>query len=140
VEAQVALGRRIEAVSAAEVIALDAAGALPVDHRAPAPGQRRPTRDEWSALSWLVEWDGRRVAGVAAYRDLYDYHGARDAREIVTVQGTPRAATELVRAIIGAALSEGRSCIGAVDAENVGMRRFLAKQGVATRCLFEALP
>jgi|SRR5208283_4933989 len=134
----VAVGRRIEAVSAAEVIALDAAGALPPQPPMEIP-RRAPTRAEWEALSWLLALDGPRVIGVAAYRDVYDYHVAADVREIIVVNGRARGCIELLRHMSDGAFALDRRLVGNVSIRNRPMQKLLGRvsRSMPSRLVFE---
>ena len=98
------------------------------------------------AQTWAASWQGnktddrgfRRVAGLAAFVDRYDYHSSSDVREIVYLAGSPRSVAELVQWIRAEAHVVGRRCLGGFDLENAGLRRMLKRfSGVETRIVIE---
>lgn len=124
-------------------------GKLPDVPNPPQPGIlgfRKPGLREMEALTWVAEWEGtqrdgnglRTVSGLAAYRDLYDFHTASDVREIVYFAGSPRAVVDIVRSIITQAYACGRRTIGALDLSNTKMERLMTEVGgKSTRVVLE---
>lgn len=142
--------RRIEVLPPLLVSLLHDAGKLPAVPRLPdrsAFGFREPTFADMRVLSWAAQWEGhrvdemgfRKVAGIAAFRDGYDFHTASDVREIVYLAGSPRAVVELVRWIRDRAMAENRRTIGSLDLSNMGLRKALGRIGShETRIVVEA--
>lgn len=142
--------RAVERVPALFVGLLEDAGKLPL---LPSPiaslgqhGTHRPaTLTEVAALSWIVAWDGpkldangfRKAAGVAAYRDVFDYHTSSDVREIIHIAGTRRGTIDLLRYMRAEANALGLRCIGSVDLDNTAMVAVLQQMGTLTRVVFE---
>jgi hypothetical protein len=142
--------RTIERVPVLLIGLLEAGGLLPqVPHPVAELPQRGARRDatlaEAAALTWLVAWDGpklagggfRRAAGVASYRDTYDQHTSSDVREITHIAGSARSVRDLLHFMRAGA--PGR-LMGVVDARNARMLAILAKLGAqrAERVVFEA--
>jgi hypothetical protein len=132
--------RRIEHVSPAGMALLEANGQLPERHgRRLGRTPQRPARiDEVSAYAWLVEWDGATVAGFDAYEDRYDPHTSSDVRDIVCLNGSRRAAYNLLKHIVEDARLRGLRTMGAIDLDNVTLAAILTALGhTATRITYE---
>jgi hypothetical protein len=101
-------------------------------------GFRRPTLEDVTKFVWLCAWEGdrvdehgfRKVAGVSAYRDVYDYHACAEVRECVSLSGSPRACFELVEYMRVEALTKNRRFMGTFDLDNVQLREALKRTGL----------
>lgn len=142
--------RHIEEVPALLVQLLHDCGKLPTP---PSPvdrsvlGFRMPTLRDLNDYTWLCQWQGERVnergfcnvAGIAAYRDTFDFHSASEVRECVSLIGSPRACFALVECMMGDARLCGRRFVGSFDADNVLLKRALERLGMRqTRITMEA--
>ena len=130
---------RCRPIAASLVSAIDAAGKLPrpvfgfIRH----PDSRDPTQEEAEALSWLTVWDREPTSGpegIAAYRDVYDYHTGRDVREVIYLAGGRRACFDVLHA-----MADGpRRLVGTFDMDNQRLFRFVERLGgIPTRIYFE---
>jgi hypothetical protein len=108
-------------------------------------GFRSPGLSEMQHYTWIVEWEGqrldergfRKVAGVAAYRDDYDYHSLSDVRELVSLSGSGRSVRNLVLWMRDDARVKERRLIGSFERANEPLKSFLAEIGfVETPRLF----
>jgi hypothetical protein len=133
--------RTIEEVPTLFVNLLHDCGKLPKSSREPDPnglGFRKPTLEDAAKFVWLCAWEGHRVdehgfrnvAGVAAYRDVYDYHSYAEVRECVSLGGSPRACFELVDYMRSKALMKNRRFIGTFDLDNEQLREALERTGL----------
>jgi len=145
--------RSIERVPVLLIGLLDAAGNLPllpphIDGLGRASRARAATLDEAASLTWLAAWDRPRIdakgakiqkpVGIAAYRDVFDYHTGTDVREVVHIAGTRRAVYELMRTMRDQARIVGLRLIGSIAVENTAMAAVLkGLGGEMTRVVFE---
>lgn len=143
--------RSIERVPALFIGLLEEAGKLPalplhIERLGRTAKARAASLSEVTALTWIAAWDGPKIdgagfvkpVGVAAYRDVFDYHTASDVRELVHVAGTPRSVRDLVVFLRDEARGEKRRLIGSIDVENVQMAALLKRVGgEMTRVVFE---
>jgi hypothetical protein len=125
--ASMVYGRRVLAIPPLLVMLLKDLDRLPKIPNEPDPtvfGYRFPSLAEMEAVTWIAEWESRQVddqgrfirpAGLAAYRDVYDYHTASDVREVVLVAGSRRAVVAMTRWMIASARASGRRLIGAAQ-------------------------
>lgn len=134
-----AASRPIEAVPAALVMLMAAAGKLPVLARPPKQfGFREPGLEETAALVWVFQWQGcrvdatgiRRPIGLCAYWDRYDFGSASDVREIVYLDGSKRSVFDIIRYLRVKTHDDGRRLVGGVVASNEKQLKTLLKLGV----------
>jgi hypothetical protein len=133
--------RIVEVVPALLVMMLKDMGKLPGVPTPPTGqhfGFRSPMLPEMESVVWAATWGGKHLAangsfnpvmGLAAYRDIYDFHTASDVRDVVYITGTPRAVVELMRTLEAQASELGRRLIGSFELDNDGMKRMMGRLG-----------
>lgn len=126
--------RRIRFASAYAVGLLAAQGDLPrvpaaIAAMAERPNAVVPTRELAEKLTYLLAWEGERVAGVASYHDRFCYHTMREVREITSIAGSRRAVIDLVAHIKADASALDRTTVGVIDESNLAMAGVLARFG-----------
>jgi hypothetical protein len=132
--------RCIEMIPALLVMMLNDLGKLPDIPNLPQPGVlgfRKPELSDMESVKWLAEWEGprtdkdgfRRVAGLAAFRDLYNWHSASDVREVVAIRGSCRAVVDLTVWMRDDAMSHNRRLIGLFEKCDVGLAQLIARLG-----------
>jgi hypothetical protein len=145
--------RCIEMIPALLVMMLNDLGKLPDIPNLPQPGVlgfRKPELSDMEAVKWLAEWCGprtdkdgfRKVAGLACFRDLYEWHSASDIREVVAIRGSRRAVANLTIWMRDDARSHNRRLSGSFERFDVGLAQLMARLGgkPTTRVLWEYLP
>jgi hypothetical protein len=128
----------IERVPALFVSQLLAQGILPaapeaVIASAHVPERRDMTIQEAAALTWVICGPFHRPRGVAAYRDVFDYHVSADVREVIHIAGSRRAVVSLARFLRDDARTLSRRCVGTMDLSNKPMIHLLGRGGCAFR-------
>lgn len=133
--------RSVEVIPALLVMMLNDLGKLPEIPNLPdgsSFGFRKPTLEDMQSLTWVAYWEGkktdmdgfRKVSGLAAFRDLYDWHSASDVRELVSIRGSKRACTLLTKWILADGLAHNRRLVGAIQiAGDWKLSRFMNNLG-----------
>lgn len=100
-------------------------------------GFRKPVFADMESVKWLAVWEGsrtdsdgfRKVAGLATYRDIYDWHRSADVREILALRGSRRSIVALVRHLVASAIEDERLLVGAVQEGDVALIHLLERLG-----------
>lgn len=132
--------RVLEVIPALLVMMLSDLGKLPEIPNLPKPttcGFRKPELADMESLRWLACWGGartdrdgfRRVAGLASFRDVYDWHLSSDVRELVAIRGSKRACVELTRWLVADGMAHGRRLVGAVKKDDSGLIHLMERLG-----------
>ena len=134
--------RAIEEIPALLVMLLNDSGKLPPIPNLPQAGVvgfRRPELTDMQTLRYVASWDGaklckdgfRRVAGLASFRDVFDWHTSSEVRELVALRGSPRSCAALISWLIEDGLANCRRLVGAVQLGDAGLRALAERLGCA---------
>jgi hypothetical protein len=145
--------RTIEVIPALLVALLDGGGKLPPIPNEPQPGAlgfHKPDLNDMQSAKWLALWEGplvdeggfRKVAGLATFRDLYEWHTASSVRELCAIRGSRRAVVELTRWLRDDAASQNRRLVGAIERFDCGLAKLVMKLGCrpVQRTMWEHAP
>lgn len=132
--------RYIEVVPALLVMMLNDLGKLPSIPNEPRGGLlgfRKPELADMESVRWVACWHGartdrdgfRRVAGLASFRDVFDWHTSCEVRELLALRGSPRACVDLTRWLISDGIENGRRLVGNVQSNDLGLIHLMERLG-----------
>lgn len=132
--------RCIELIPALLVMMLNDLGKLPEIPNLPHPGAlgfRKPELADMERAKWLAAWQGartdkdgfRKVAGLATFRDTYDWHSASDVRELLAIRGSRRAVVDLTCWMRDDAEAHDRRLVGLMERDDCGLAQLMARLG-----------
>ena len=135
-----ASSRCVELLPPLLVMMLNELGKLPEIPNLPKPGAlgfRKPELADMERVKWLASWEGdrtdkdgfRKVAGLASFRDTYDWHEAADVRELLAIRGSRRAVVDLVCWMRDDAEAHDRRLVGLMERNDCGLAQLIARLG-----------
>lgn len=131
--------RRIEEVPSLLVVLLNDGGKVPPIPNEPSGGVgfRPPSLFDMDDCRWIVYWAGKRfdesgfrpVAGLANFKDFYDWHTSSDVRELLSIRGSRRAIVELIRWTCNDAARENRRVVSSIEKKDGGLIGLVRRLG-----------